>query len=135
MRYTLGQAAKATGKSKSTIQASIKKGRISASQDDFGQYQIDPAELHRVYPPHRAAEPQSEQDKTDRMAEYLAEIKSLQDRLKAVSELKERIERECEDLREDRNHWRLQARALPAPEASAQETSTPKRGFFKRLFG
>ena len=135
MRYTLGQAAKATGKSKSTIQASIKKGRISASMDDFGQYQIDPAELHRVYPPHRTTEPQSEQDKTDRMAEYLAEIKSLQDRLKAVSELKERIERECEDLREDRNHWRLQARALPAPEASAQETSTPKRGFFKRLFG
>ena len=41
MRYTLGQAAKATGKSKSTIQASIKKGRISASQNDFGQYQID----------------------------------------------------------------------------------------------
>ena len=135
MRYTLGQAAKATGKSKSTIQASIKKGRISAGQNDFGQYQIDPAELHRVYPPHRPTEPKSEQDKTDRTVEYLAEIKSLQDRLKAVSELKERIERECEDLREDRNHWRLQARALPAPEASAQETSTPKRGFFKRLFG
>ena len=135
MRYTLGQAAKATGKSKSTIQASIKKGRISASQDDFGQYQIDPAELHRVYPPNRPTEPQSEHDKTDRTSEYLAEIKSLQDRLKAVSELKERIERECEDLREDRNHWRLQARALPAPEASAQEPTVQKKGFFRRLFG
>lgn len=135
MRYTLGQAAKATGKSKSTIQASIKKGRISASQDDFGQYQIDPAELHRVYPPNRPTEPKSEQDKTDRTFEYLAEIKSLQDRLKAVSELKERIERECEDLREDRNHWRLQARALPAPEAPAQEPTVQKKGFFRRLFG
>lgn len=119
MPYTLGQAAKATGKSKSTIQASIKKGRISASMDDFGQYQIDPAELHRVYPPHRPTEPQSEQDKTDRTVEYLAEIKGLQARLEAVSELKERIERECEDLREDRNYWRLQARALPPPKAEA----------------
>lgn len=119
MRYTLGQAAKATGKSKSTIQAAIKKGRISASQDDLGQYQIDPAELHRVYPPHRPTEPQSEQDKTARTVEYLAEIKSLQDRLQAVSELKDRIERECEDLREDRNYWRLQARALPPPKAEA----------------
>lgn len=137
MPYTLGQAAKATGKSKSTIQASIKKGRISASQDDFGQYQIDPAELHRVYPPLRPTEPQSEQDRTARTAEYLAEIKSLQDRLQAVSELKERIERECEDLREDRNYWRLQARALPPPKAESAEalpsseeaTTSRKKGF------
>ena len=50
MTYTLGQAAKATGKTKSTIQVAIKSGRISASRDDLGRYQIDPAELHRVYP-------------------------------------------------------------------------------------
>lgn len=51
MAYTLGQAAKATGLSKPTLSDAIKKGRISASKDDFGRYQIDPAELHRVYPP------------------------------------------------------------------------------------
>ena len=49
MAYTLGQAAKATGKTKSTIQVAIKSGRLSASRDDVGRYQIDPAELHRVY--------------------------------------------------------------------------------------
>ena len=135
MAYTLGEAAKATGKSKPTIQEQIKKGRISAVKDDLGRYQIDPAELHRIYPPVQKEEPETEQSLTGRLAEKEAEIKALQARLEAISELKGRIENECEDLREDRNFWRLQARALPAPEASAQEPQTQKRGFFQRLFG
>lgn len=52
MPYTLGQAAKATGKQKSTILDSIRKGRISAVKNDLGRYAIDPSELHRVYPPN-----------------------------------------------------------------------------------
>ena len=56
MAYTLGQAAKAVGMSKGTIAFSIKKGRISAQKDEFGQWSIDPAELHRVYPPCTGAE-------------------------------------------------------------------------------
>jgi len=50
MSYTLGEAAKATGKSKPTIQRAIKSGKISASKKSDGTYDIDPAELHRVYP-------------------------------------------------------------------------------------
>jgi hypothetical protein len=48
--YTLGEAARASGKGKSTIAKAIKSGRISATRDPDGSYQIDPAELHRVYP-------------------------------------------------------------------------------------
>lgn len=51
MSYTLGQAAKATGKSKPTIQRAIKSGTISASKAADGSYEIDPAELHRVFQP------------------------------------------------------------------------------------
>jgi excisionase family DNA binding protein len=51
MSYTLGQAAKATGLSKSTIQRAIKAGKISATRDEASEaWQIDPADLHRVYP-------------------------------------------------------------------------------------
>jgi predicted RNase H-like nuclease (RuvC/YqgF family) len=50
MKYTLGTAAKATGKSKSTISRDIKNGKISAIHRDNGSYEIDPSELHRVYP-------------------------------------------------------------------------------------
>jgi hypothetical protein len=49
--YTIGTAAKATGKSKSTISRDVEKGKISAVKNEDGSYAIDPAELHRVYPP------------------------------------------------------------------------------------
>jgi excisionase family DNA binding protein len=52
MSYTLGQAAKATGMSKSTILRAIKSSKISAAKAEAGgEWTIDPAELHRVYPP------------------------------------------------------------------------------------
>ena len=50
MSYSLSQAATATGKDRSTIQRAIKKGKISAILNEDGAYQIDPAELHRVFP-------------------------------------------------------------------------------------
>jgi hypothetical protein len=51
MPYTLGQAAKATGKSKPAILDAIRAGRLSAIRGERNQWQIDPAELHRVYAP------------------------------------------------------------------------------------
>lgn len=51
MKYTAGEAAAATGLNTATITRAIKKGRISASKADTGAWQIDPAELHRVFPP------------------------------------------------------------------------------------
>ena len=50
MSYTLGQAAKVVGMSKTSILRSIKAGRISAGRDEFGQWAIESCELHRVYP-------------------------------------------------------------------------------------
>lgn len=133
MPYTLGQAAKATGKSKSTLQAAIKKGRISAVQDDIGQYQIDPSELHRVYPPvsqtDRTTEPQVEQDRTPLSAEKEAQIRGLQARLEVMEQLvaelrgdKEKAERREVDLRRDIDRWQAltfdaqqRLKALEAP--------------------
>lgn len=48
--YSLKQAADAVGRGKPAILKAIKSGRISAQKDSNGQWQIDPAELHRVYP-------------------------------------------------------------------------------------
>jgi hypothetical protein len=48
--YSLKQAAEAVGRGKPAILKAIKSGRISAQKDAFGQWQIEPAELHRVYP-------------------------------------------------------------------------------------
>lgn len=46
---TLGQAARTTGKSKTTLTRAIKAGRLSATRRDDGSYEIDGAELSRVY--------------------------------------------------------------------------------------
>lgn len=48
--FTLNQAAKACGRSKSTILDAIKSGRLSAYRNDINQWEIQPAELFRVYP-------------------------------------------------------------------------------------
>ncbi len=47
---SLSEAAAATGLNKTTVLRSIKSGKIMGTRDPLGQWQIDAAELHRVYP-------------------------------------------------------------------------------------
>src|ERR687897_633670 len=49
MKYTLGKAAEATDKSKTTIHRAITSGKLSAMRNEQGEYEIDPSELLRVY--------------------------------------------------------------------------------------
>src|SRR3954452_18883771 len=51
MTYSLKQAGEATGRTKPTILRAIKTGKISAKKNEMGEWEIEPAELHRVYPP------------------------------------------------------------------------------------
>jgi hypothetical protein len=48
--FSPAQAAKAAGKSRPTIARAIKNGKLSAARADDGSYEIDPAELARVFP-------------------------------------------------------------------------------------
>ena len=137
MFYTLGTAAKATGKTKTAIAESIKKGRISASRDDFGRYQIDPAELHRVYPPlsevNRSKDRQEGRGETYELTE---KIKVLEVQLQAITELKTQIAAERDDLREDRDHWREEATQVRRmlTDQSAATVAKAESGFWKKLF-
>ena len=49
--YSVKQAAAATGRTKPTILRAIQANRIVARKDVHGRWQIEPAELHRVYRP------------------------------------------------------------------------------------
>ncbi len=51
MKLSASQAAKETGKSVPTITRAIKSGKLSATKTDTGGFEIDPAELFRVFPP------------------------------------------------------------------------------------
>ncbi|MCX7075175.1 MAG: hypothetical protein NTZ45_00140 [Methylococcales bacterium] len=57
--FTLNQAAKVCHKSKSSILDAIRSGRLSAKMNEKKQWQIEPSELHRVYPYRIIAEPAS----------------------------------------------------------------------------
>ena len=94
---TLGQASDECGKHKSTILDAIRKGRLSAKRDDKNQWQIDPAELFRVYPQH-LTEHQTEHPNTD-----------LIDALRAqIEQLKSQVKREQENA----DNWKNQATML-----------------------
>ena len=55
MSYTLAAAAAACGLNKSTVLRAIKTGKISGTKDEHGEWHIEAAVLHRVYPPVAAA--------------------------------------------------------------------------------
>lgn len=112
IRYTLGTAAKATGKSKTTIQRAIAKGRISAEKNSGGGYSIDPAELHRVFPllPPDTVSQGPRMDDTrphDATPELRAKIEALESML-----IRER--EALDEARADRDAWKQQATALLA---------------------
>lgn len=128
MVYTLGEAAKATGKSKATISKAIKSGRISAQKDETGTFHIDPSELHRVYPPTVYSEQKETPTNTSEKTDIYGTVRELQTRLEAAHERLSDKESVIADLREDRDRWRQQATALLADQR-------PPRGLIARLLG
>jgi excisionase family DNA binding protein len=121
--YTLGEAAKAVGKSKATLSKAIKSGRISAHKNGDGSFSIDPAELHRVYPPTPSETVSLEHKETpEANGVNTRELIELRIKLKAA-------EQRISDLEEDRDLWRQQASRLL--------THTPQTppSLWQRLFG
>ena len=56
--YTIATAAAAVGRAKTAIMRAIEAGKIPVAQAENGEMQIDPADLHRIYPPLRSNGPQ-----------------------------------------------------------------------------
>ena len=109
MPYTLGEAANAAGKAKSTIFKACKDGVISFSRDERGRFLIEPAELHRVFPPvsaERSSELTAEQPRTN---EETLKTAIERDFLKREVE---QLRTLLEDMKSERDEWRRQAQTL-----------------------
>jgi DNA-binding MurR/RpiR family transcriptional regulator len=121
VQYTAGEAAKAAGVSTATITRAIKTGKIAAHKSAKGAWKIEPAELHRVYPPVAAQDPAQEQlqsDATPMQDKGLhAELEVLREKVRSAEALQAAAE-------SDRDAWRAQAerlsKALPSPEDPPQ---------------
>ena len=129
MIYSLNDAAKATGKSKTTIHRALKSGKVSASKTDSGAYAIEPAELHRVFPPV-PVERYTERSEWNDMEHKRDDQGTLRIQLESIEKERERERQQLQetmaDLREDRDRWRQQATAL-------LEDKRP-RGLWQKLF-
>jgi excisionase family DNA binding protein len=132
MPYTLAEAAQATGLNRSTILRAIKNGRISGVRDELGAWSVEPAELHRVFPPAQAelkAVPKAVPGPAQLDLELRIRAELAEARLGDLRHALEDMRRARDDAIEERNRWRGQAErlALPAPEES-QATLLPAAG-------
>lgn len=123
MQYSANQAAEATGKNVATITRAIKSGKLSAAKDTTGAWQIDGAELSRVYPLRTQSTkiPTMQKDATPTQRDNLTEANALREELAALRErdklkdtLLENYVAQMADLKEDRDKWRQQATNLLA---------------------
>jgi hypothetical protein len=105
---TLTTAARAVGLNRTTILRAIKSGKISGAKNEHGEWHIEPAELHRVYPPVARTEARSDatpqcatsDDVELRLRATLAEAR--------LADLRATLD----DMRTQRDHWQTMAQRL-----------------------
>lgn len=143
MKYTLSEAASATGKNKATIQRAIKSGKISAPKGESGSYEIDPSELHRVFPPvaqrvaHQAsATMRNDMQNMEKPADFnvLQRIADLEKELAVMEERKSGLEEQKRHLTETVDDLRTRLDSSEGRVLTLLNDQRPK-GFWKRLFG
>jgi len=133
--FTLGEAAKAVHRSKSTLSKAIKSGRLSCMSREGGEYQIAAAELYRVFPANSNSNGEIERletlEETGRTAVLQAQLEGVQGELEQVKgerdDLRRRLDAEAE---ERRKLTALLTDQRPKAEAPALNAG---RGFWARL--
>lgn len=99
---SLSEAATAAGIAKSTLWRAVKSGRISAVRTVTGTYQVDPAELFRVFP----AVAKNVDMKQAATAMEPGVVPALEAQISALKEVGSLLKEQLEDTRKDRDAWR-----------------------------
>lgn len=151
--YTLTEAARATGMTRQGVLAAIRRGTVSANKNAQGLWEIDPAELHRVYAPvaglamhvnsnfappvtSPVTSPTVPGDAVTASATAANDLAELQKRLAVAEALLSAAHAQAESALRERDAWKDQAHewmrmsqnALPEGEVKQ------KRGFWARIF-
>jgi len=143
-KLSANRAAKEAGIAKKTLLEAISSGRLSASKNDKGHWEIEPSELFRAYPktgflgdekpdytPRTEPQNQSKNSALEvevkMLREQMAEIRSMNERerqglIDQIETLKEQAERQSADHRQ-------------ALAALTDQRETPKRSIWARLVG
>lgn len=131
---TLGQAAKLCGRSKPTLSKALKEGRLSYVEKTQAGYQIDPAELSRVFP---YSSPNSDFDQSETPKDNPAntiENSILQAKLEALEQRFEDAAKTIDDLRArlDKSEAARERQDLVLADL---RDGAARKGFFRKLFG
>ena len=127
MEFTLGQAAKESGKSKSTIWKYVKNGTLSAHKNSDGSYCIDAAELFRVFPPRAGETFDERQEATRANQQIITENEVLKAQLAAQSERIRTLEADKQFLQEQLQRTTLLLTGVQEAHTPQQDTPSPRR--------
>jgi len=106
----LSEAAKVSGQSKSAIWRAVNSRLLPATRTYTGDYQIDPAELHRVFSSETAVERTGTLSIKRSSTELeRAEAASMQEQIERLFRVGELIRKELDN---NRDAWRSQADRL-----------------------
>jgi len=111
MTYSLAAAATATGMDESTILKSIEDGRIAATKDALGEWQVEAAELHRTYPSITALGSDSKTARRPASAAHAMDIEGqIADLIRQAGDrLRQQLD-DVQQIRPDAGHDQSQAR-------------------------
>jgi hypothetical protein len=109
---------------KTTILRAIKSGKISGVKDENGEWHVEPAELHRVYPPVAVSATRS-----DALQRYAPADEELGARVFLAEQRLTDLKALLEEMRVERDAWRDQAQRL------ALTDQRERRPWWKRIAG
>lgn len=147
-KLSLNKAAKEAGSAKSTLLEALNSGRMSAEKNDKGHWQIDPAELFRVFPKTGSDDqsgpiptPIENRQKTSQNIALEIEVKMLREQIDRMDRERERergqLSEQIENLRsqlerQSADHRQALAVLTDQRERTAEQ---PKRSLWARLRG
>lgn len=146
MKLSANRAAKEAGIAKKTLLDAISSGRLTASKNDKGYWEIEPVELFRVYPktgffesekPHPTSSKNGQ--KTSENGVLEVEVKMLREQIDAMTAERDRergqLVDQIEDLRTRLNGAEAERMRLNAVLADQREgfKTADKRAFWRRF--
>lgn len=147
-KLSANRAAKEAGIAKKTLLEAIASGRLTAAKNDKGHWEIEPAELFRVYPKTGFSEPEKPQptpqenrQKTSENSALEIEVKMLREQIDTMTAERDRergqLVDQIEDLRarlDGAEAERTRLNALLTDQREGFKTAD-KRTFWRRFFG
>jgi chromosome segregation ATPase len=157
MKYTIGQAAKATGRSKSLISKAIKDGRLSATRagtTKTSPMEIDASELFRVFSQVNSIKNEPEQvENTPETPPSQSHQTASSDILQLATALEiikvqrqyqdkriEDLEAQLKEAKENAEEYRQELKSTETKligvleNTQAQKLQEPAKGFWKKVF-